>query len=693
MPNFILEIGSEEIPARFLQNEESELASALSSALDASGLSFESLKTMSTPRRLAIYVKNLAPFQKTSEEIITGPPAKIAYDENGNPTKPTLGFAKTNGVELSEIFRMTTPRGEYVACKKKTGGKSASEILREILPATVASISFPKSMRWGANETAYARPVKWLLALLDDSPIDFEYAGVRSGNITRGHRVLGAGPWTVPSADAWERTVKEAASVIPDSRERREIIVKGGESQAADADGKIIWNEELLDEAAGLCEYPRPLLGSFDPAYLAIPEVVLLTSMQTHQKSFGVRGPDGKLLPHFLTVLNIEPTDIELARKGWEKVLKARLEDAKFFWELDSSVPIERWLEKLAKVIFIGPLGSMADKSRRLEKLCAFIANRLDPPANAELAARAGALAKADLVSGMVGEFDTLQGIMGGIYAKNAGVNPLVADAISEQYLPAGPDSPLPASLLGAILSVADKADTLAGCFILGRVPTGAADPNGLRRCCLGIIRIFLADNINLSIKTLFREAISLYGDIKKDKADKEILAGLEAFFSGRLRHYFINKGYDTLFVDSVLTRGSDDLPDCQARLDALAAFARTENFENSIRVLKRVENIARKETAPENSGWNRSTLVEDAEIALADTLDETLPRLDALLNSRDYPKALAELENLRAPLDLFFEKVMVLCEDEKLRANRLALLKSIEERYDKIARFSGLQI
>ena len=693
MPNFILEIGSEEIPARFLRNEERDLSTTLSSALEEAGLSFDSIETMSTPRRLAIYVKNLAPFQKTSEEIVTGPPAKIAFDENGNPTKPALAFAKTNGVDPSELTRITTQRGEYVACRKTTGGKAASEILEEILPAAIASLSFPKSMRWGGNETSYARPIKWLLAMLDDRLINIEYAGVKSGNKTGGHRVLGAGPHIVPSADEWESAVKEAGRVIPDSRERREIIVKGGDSQAAEVGGKINWNEELLDEAAGLCEYPRPLLGSFDPAYLAIPEEVLLTSMQTHQKSFGTRGQDGKLLPYFLTILNLEPTDPELVRKGWEKVLKARLEDARFFWELDSATPIDRWLEKLEKVIFIGPLGSMADKSRRLEKLCAFIADRLDPPANADLAAKAGALAKADLVSGMVGEFDTLQGIMGGIYAKNAGVNPQVADAIAEQYLPSGPDSPLPSTTLGSILSVADKADTLAGCFILGRVPTGAADPNGLRRCCLGIIRIFLGNNINLSIKKLFGEALALYGDIKKDKSDEEILASLEAFFKARLRHYFINKGYDTLFVDAVLARGCDDLPDYRARLEALSAFARSENFENSVRVLKRVENIARKEVATRNSGWERTALVEDAEIALADKLDDILPRLDALLNSRDYSSALGELENLRAPLDLFFEKVMVLCEDEKVRANRLALLKSIEERYDKIARFSGLQI
>ncbi|MDE5833755.1 MAG: glycine--tRNA ligase subunit beta, partial [Desulfovibrio sp.] len=663
MSNFILEIGSEEIPARFLKNEEKDLARILTGALTQAGLNFESITTMASPRRLVAYVTNLDPVQQSSKEIVAGPPAKIAYDNSGSPTNALLGFAKTHGMDPSDIVRIKTPKGEYIACEKISGGKPAAEILANILPTAIAAIRFPKSMRWGAGETAYARPIHWILALLDDQVIDFEFAGVRSGRETRGHRVHGPGPFPVEGADAWEKIIRTNGRVIPSGSERRDIIVSEGDKLAKSVDGEIIWNDDLLDETSGLAEYPRPMLGAFDPAYLDIPEEVLLTSMQTHQKSFGVRGKDGKLLPYFLTILNLEPANRELVKKGWEKVLKARLEDARFFWELDRVAPLDLWREKLEKVIFIGPLGSMAEKSRRLEELCGWIADNMSIQPNPEHARQAGALAKADLVSGMVGEFDSLQGVMGGIYARKAGLNDYVADAIAEQYLPAGPDSPLPKSIYGSILSVADKADTLAGCFILGKIPTGMADPNGLRRCCLGIIRIFLNDNIDIPVKSLFREAIDLYGDKTGDKNKASILASLEDFFLGRLRHYFINNGYNTLIVDAVLARGFHNLPDCRSRLDALSAFSRSENYEDSIRVIKRVENIVKNENIVSLPVWSRKLLAEDAEKNLVAKLDWILPRVDNFLEDKNYAGALAELENLREPMEGFFDKVMVLCE------------------------------
>ena len=694
MATFVLEIGSEELPSRFLAPEEGELASRFSGALDEAGLEHGALRVMSTPRRAVVIVENLNPVQVEREEVVSGPPVRVAYDAEGKPTKALEGFARTNACSLDDIFRVETDKGEYVAVRKRTGGAAAVDLLAQICPSIITALSFQKRMHWGAYSMAYARPLRWVLALLDDAVVPFTVGPMTSGRETCGHRIHGPGPFAVPHADEFLATLAGPCAITIDPAQRRSVIIDGGNAQAAAAGGKVLWKDSLLDEVQGLAEHPVPLLADFDPAYLEVPREVLLTSMESHQKSFGIEGANGELLPHFLTVLNITPEDMGVVKRGWERVLRARLEDARFFWQADLRDTFDHWLQKLDSVIFIGGLGSMGDKTRRLEALCRWLAESCAPKL-ADAAARAGRLSKADLVSGLVGEFDTLQGIMGGIYAGRKGESSAVADALGEQYLPAGPDSPLPKSLAGALLSMADKADTLAGCFGLGMIPTGAADPNGLRRCALGIIRIMLEFGLTVDVRQFFAKAQQLYGDRQWKLAPQDALDKLMEFFAARLRNYFMSQGQDTLLVDAALGAGAEDVKDCGARLAALAAFSQHADYEAAVQTFKRVANILRKQGQTEDLAdhWDPALLREDAEKALAVTLEEMLPRLDALWAAHDHAAALACLSDVRPAVDAFFAGVMVMCDEADLRRNRLSMLHGLGARFARLADFSALQM
>lgn len=694
MATFVLEIGSEELPSRFLAPEEGELASRFSGALDEAGLEYGALRVMSTPRRAVVIVENLNPVQVEREEVVSGPPVRVAYDAEGKPTKALEGFVRTNACALEDVFRVETDKGEYVAVRKRTGGAPAAGLLADICPSVITALSFQKRMRWGAYSLAYARPLRWILALLDDEVVPFSVGPMTSGRETCGHRIHGVGPFAVAHANEFLATLAGPCAITIDPAQRRNVIIEGGNAQAAAAGGKVLWKDSLLDEVQGLAEHPVPLLADFDPAYLEVPREVLLTSMESHQKSFGIEGANGELLPHFLTVLNLTPEDMGVVKRGWERVLRARLEDARFFWQADLRDTFDHWLQKLDTVIFIGGLGSMGDKTRRLEALCRWLAESCAPEL-ADDAARAGRLSKADLVSGLVGEFDTLQGIMGGIYAGRKGESKAVAEALGEQYLPAGPDSPLPKSLAGALLSMADKADTLAGCFGLGMIPTGAADPNGLRRCALGIIRIMLDFGLAVDVRQFFAKAQQLYGDRQWKLAPHDALDKLMEFFAARLRNYFMSQGQDTLLVDAALGAGAEDVKDCGARLAALAAFSQTADYEPAVQTFKRVANILRKQGQAEelSDHWDPALLREDAEKALASTLEEMLPRLDALWAAHDHAAALACLSAVRPAVDAFFAGVMVMCDDADLRRNRLSMLRGLGSRFARLADFSALQM
>ncbi len=702
MATFLLEIGTEELPASFLAGNEQELRTRFEAGLKGAGLGYGDISVFSTPRRATVCVKNLDEIQPVKEEIIMGPPARIAYDANGQPSKAAEGFARTNGVEISALETVSTGKGDYLAARVKRGGASTADVLKELCPAVITSLPFAKRMRWGSGTFAFARPIRWIMALLDERVVNFEIGGVSSGRQTFGHREHGPGPFTLAAPSDYA-AVMEKAGVTPSAADRRAAIITEGNRLAASANGFIIWKESLLDEVQGLCEHPVPLLGDIDPRYLEVPREVLLTSMETHQKSFGVQDENGILLPHFLTVLNMTPPDRELVKKGWERVLRARLEDARFFWRQDLADSFDDWIYKLDFVIFLAPLGSMGEKTRRISELCRWLATNAkyaDKQASdlgipSDEAARAGLLSKADLVSSMVGEFDTLQGIMGGIYAYKKGESASVANALPEQYLPAGPDSPVPSTELGALLSIADKADTLVGCFGLGMIPTGTADPYALRRAALGIARIMIERNLLLDLNALFTQARALYGERKWKLNPEQSQAKLREFFSARVKNLFLTQGHNTLFVEAVTNINAEQVWLTGQRLAALERFGKSQGFAEAVQTFKRVTNIIRKQGDSEKltGKYVQNLLEDDAEKALASRLDTVFAKQGSLNSSAEFSALLETLSQLRPYVEAFFEHVMVMCDNADVCRNRLNLLKSITLRLNEVADFSALQL
>lgn len=693
MSHFVLEIGVEEMPARFLPLLDRELRERFETLLGEAGLGFGAVATFSTPRRLVVDITGLADVQKTEEIVVSGPPVRIALDADGKPTKAGLGFAKSQNVEFDQVYVEKTDKGEYLALKKTVGGRPAADILAEACAAVLPSLNFPKKMQWIGKDCTFGRPVRWLLAMIDGRAVPFGFAGLTAGCETRGHRVMGPGPFAVPHADDYARILLEQGRVILDAADRKAAIRADGDRLAAEAGGTVEWSESLLDQVANLVETPRAMLGGFHEKFLELPAEVLLTSMETHQKSFGLCGRDGKLLPYFLTAANIESREPALVRKGWERVLRARLEDARFFWEADCAATFEQWLDKLDKVIFIGPLGTMGDKTRRLGKLASSIASRIAPGLSADMA-RAGRLSKADLVSEMVYEFDDLQGKMGGIYARMKGEGETVAQALYEQYLPAGQDSPLPGSMAGVILSLADKLDNLAGCFGLGMMPTGAADPYALRRNALGVCRIVLEKGLTLDLAELLREAQAGYVNVEWKLMPEEALDKLMDFFGQRLRAYWNAQGVPTLVLEAAMAPGFTDIFETWRRVEALADFSREADFEASVLTFKRAANIIRKQAGQELSGEIRESLLEgDAEKAFWAALQDVEPEWARLAEAGDYPKMLALLGVLRPVVDAFFDGVMVMCDDAALRTNRLNLLQRLVSTLGRVADFGKFQV
>lgn len=704
MPAFVLEIGTEEIPARFLAAAEKELADRLSAAIGEFGLPFSRLDYCSTPRRLAVYIGQVDESAVTREELITGPPLKAAFDVGGRPTRAAEGFAKTQGVDLDDLFTLETAKGPYLAIKKIVGGRSAPDILAEVCPAVISGLPFQKRMRWGDGDIAFARPIRWILALLADSVVPFSLGGLQSDRLTYGHRVHGPGPFALQEAADYFSVMENSCKVMVRSAARRRTIKDSGNLLAQERQGRILWKESLLDEVQGLCEHPVPVLGSFDPDFLKVPREVLLTSMENHQKSFGLEGEQGALLPYFLTVLNIVPEDSALVKKGWERVLRARLEDARFFWNSDlARASFDAWFASLETVIFLAPLGNMGDKARRIERLCGWLADtvRCNVPDRAltkEEAMRAGRLSKGDLVSEMVKEFDTLQGVMGGIYALRFGEGLRVSEGIREQYLPAGPDSPVPSSLCGAFVSIADKADTLAGCFGLGMIPTGAADPYALRRACLGIARIAQEKGLRFNVAELFAAAMQGYGDKEWKILPEQALPRLNEFFTLRLKNHFIAGGAETLLAEAVLQAGVNDVWGASARLEALVAFSHTNDFAQNVLTFKRAANIIRKqgqdESRPPLTGkYIPALFSDDAEKALAAEIERIAPVFSELWEADLFAELFSLLRDLRPFVDVFFEQVMVMCDDEAVCQNRLNLLQALVNLPGCLADFSALQI
>ncbi len=695
MSDFVLEIGFEEMPARFLASLTRELKENFEACLRREMIGFRSVEAYSTPRRICVYVPAMNPAQDSRQELVTGPPASIAFDQDKNLTKAGLGFARSQQVEAGDLFRHPTEKGEYLAAKKTLGGKPAMDVLPGICSEVIKGLIFPKKMRW-ADSFTFGRPVRWILAMLGEQTVPFSISDVQSGALTLGHRVLGPGPFKLTTAGEYFQTVEEKGWVVLNPEKRMEIIRSRTSILAREKGGDIVENEKLVHETANLVEFPNPVLGRFDEKYLALPREVLLTSMETHQKSFGVAGSDNNLMPYFLTVINNDPGDINLVRKGWERVLKARLEDAMFFWNSDRSVSIEARQEKLDRVVFLAPLGSMGDKARRLDEIAGFICDELGMK-NKKHIRQAALTCKSDLVSEMVGEFADLQGIMGGIYAQAAGYDKDVARAIYEHYLPLGPESLLPETSAGAVVSMADKADNLTGCFGLNMVPTGAADPYALRRQAIGIIRIILEHKLDLDLEKLFGFCRNAYSGVKWKQDPGESLETIIQFISSRLRAYWQGAGHDGKIVEAVIRAGCNNILATEKRLSALVKFSEKPDFEPAVLTFKRIDNIIRKQGMESGvellEKYDPRLLKDDYESRLASQIDEVLAGWEGQWANGDFDALFDRLHGLRPIVDDFFDHVMVMCDDQELRQNRLNMLNVLSKKLGTLADFSALQV
>ncbi|MFZ5453499.1 MAG: glycine--tRNA ligase subunit beta [Thermodesulfobacteriota bacterium] len=681
----LLEIGTEEIPARFIPPALAEMAASFQKLLEQERIASGEVSTWGTPRRLTLVARDLAEAQSEASTEIIGPPKAKAFDAAGKPTQAALGFAKNQGVAVSDLIEVDTPRGVYLAVSKRTAGRPTKERLLELLPAYILGLSFPKSMRWGAESITFARPIHWILARLGGEVMTFVVGDVSSGGFTRGHRFLAPQDVEVKDAAAYVAALKKA-QVIVDPGARREHLEIELAQAAAQVGGEVVPNPGLLEENSFLVEYPSVVCGNFEEKFLALPDEVLITSMREHQRYFSLRGKDGQLLPHFIAVNNTLTRNPEVVRQGHERVLRARLSDAMFFYQEDSKTPLEQRVAALKGVVFHSLLGTSYEKMERFRELAAYLARNLAPDLE-ELVRRAAYLCKADIVTEMVGEFPSLQGVMGRQYARLSGEPPAVAEAVFTHYLPRHAGDLLPPDLTGALVGMADRLDTICGCFGVGLIPTGAADPYGLRRHALAIIHILRDQGLHLNLPEAVWAALDLLKG-KISRTPEETALEVLDFFMTRLQHLLISEGYNNETVAAVLAAGGGDVVDAADKAKALEEVRQSPDFPALAVAFKRVINIARGAEAGEVS----ALLFEDpAEKQLYEltTLMET--EVAAAAAKRDYPGVCRALAKLKGPVDLFFDQVLVMAEDENLRRNRLALLVRISNTFLQMADFSRI--
>ncbi len=684
--DLLLEVGTEEIPAAFLPEALTALRENTATGLAAQRIAFQTLRTLGTPRRLTLIARGVAVSQE--ERIVTkiGPAKSLAFDSAGNPTASALGFAKGQGIEVSGLKIIQTEKGEYVCAEKKEKSEPTLTLLARMLPEIILSLPFRKSMRWHDFELRFARPIHWVLALFGDEVVPFQLGAVVSGNITYGHRFLAPQPIMVTGIASYCEGLKNAF-VLVDPDERRETLVKQIQEIAAAAGGVPDKDDALIEEVIYLTEYCAPLLCHFEKDFLHLPREVLVTTMKKHQKYFPVLDLQGNPLPYFIAVNNTQVKEPRLSAQGHERVLRARLSDARFFYTEDQKKSLDAMTNRLKEVIFQAQLGTSYEKVCRFTQLSLFITEKYFSPALKCRVERAAYLCKADLVSEMVGEFPELQGIMGREYARIAGEDPEVAEAIFEHYLPRFAEDRIPASDIGAIVGIADKLDTIVGCFGIGLVPSGTADPYGLRRQCLGIINIILGRHYHMSLPVLIDKSIDLLKDTVTRPAPAIIQEVLN-FFAGRLVNLLVSQGHPADVVDAVIACGIDDITDMVKRITALQQFKQAPDFEPLAVAFKRVVNILSGSAA---GSVDTSLFQHPAEIALYEKYAALSRNVMALMDGKEYLAALRCIATLRPEVDAFFDGVMVMVEDAALRNNRLAVLHEIASLFKNFADFTRL--
>ena len=664
--DLLFEIGAEEIPAGFMPNILGQLKQLAETKLNDAHLPFESIETYGTPRRLALIVKGIADASAEISERHKGPSASIAYDADGNATKAAIGFARGKGLDVADLV----VEDGYIYAETKTAGVPAKNIVTEMLPQLITGLNFPKSMHWGDLDAKFVRPVRWLVALLDEEVIPVEFATVQSGNVSRGHRFLGADEITIKNAASYVDTLKENF-VMVDQDARRELISKQLHDMAASKNASIVWDDDLLEEINYLVEWPTALCGGFEESYLALPDAAIITPMKDHQRYFPLVGQDGKLLPMFLTVRNGSDHSIEVVQAGNERVLRARLDDAKFFFNEDRKKPLIDRQDGLTKIVFQEGLGNLADKTERLLKLGRVFGEECGLHEDAAVVLeRATELAKTDLTTGMVTEFTELQGVMGKEYALLDGESPEVAEAIFEQYLPRFAGDVLPQTEAGKVLSIIDKVDNIVATFSRGLIPTGSQDPYALRRQTIGILNILLGSEWNISLRPIFKASMELL-NVAADKQE-ELLNQVEEFFTLRLKNIFLDREVPHHVIDLLLSNNELSVADAEGLVNALLANRIDENVE-LVQAYTRMYNLVKD---VEYTGVNSDLLKEDAEKALFEAASKASKVSLAAWEAGDYAAVVAVPATLVPTINQFFEDVMVMDKDEAIKANRLQLLR-----------------
>jgi glycyl-tRNA synthetase beta chain len=710
MSDFLLEIGVEEIPARMIDAARDELARRTKDLLTRERLAENpAIESFSTPRRIAVLARSVATQQPDVQEQLTGPSFKVAF-KDGVPTPAAEAFARKAGVPVAALEKISNAKGEYVAATILQKGRAAGEILAELLPKEIAGIYWAKSMYWrGKTAERFVRPLRWMVSLLDGQVVTVEFGGITAGHTSEGHRILSTGAIEISQPADYAAALAKSF-VTATSAEREHRIRKALDAATRTVPGTR-WREDksLLDTVVNLTECPSVILGSFDPEFLTLPAEVLVTVMRDHQKYFALEDADGKLSPHFLAVLNTDSDPDGLIRHGNERVLRARFNDARFFWNADQKISLRDRVEMLKSVTFQKDLGSYFDKTMRVQKLGSLISALLEDAGvtiRPGVVHKAALLCKADLTTDLVKEFTELQGIIGGLYAKVQDLDPhlhpptaeAIGDAIYHHYQPESMDDPVPPTAEGAVLAIADKTDTIAGMFALGFQPTGSKDPLALRRAANGIVKIIAEHKLPLSLSKLFSDArIEYTGSEAEKRFDSKIdyTAATTDFLRERLEFYLKDaRSFSYDVVNAVLAAGSDDIVDAIARAEALTQVRGSEDFASISVAFKRTKNIlrqaheTRKAIAP---ALKANVLTDDAEKALAVTLPEVAAKVHQLREQKNYTAALAEISRLRQPIDLFFDKVMVMVDDEQVRANRLALLQTLLAEFSTIADFSEI--
>ncbi len=688
MNPLLLEIGTEEIPAGYIQPALNALASNLTNRLAQARVGHGSIQTFGTPRRLVVRIDDVAVRQSAVTEEVLGPPERIAFDEQGQPTVPALKFSEKVGLPVKRLKVTETEKGRYLSATISDKGVATKTVLKALLPEIILATPFPKTMRWSSLDIAFARPIQSILALLGDAVVSFVLEEkIKSGRFAWGHMFMQHQKIRIEHADDYEARLEEA-HVVVDINKRREMVRREVDAAAKAMGGSVLPDEELLEIVTNLVEIPIATGGRFDNVFLELPREILITSMREHQKYFAVVDDNGKLMPCFVAVNNTRIKDLALVARGHERVLRARLSDAQFFYRADLQDKMDDWRERLKGVLFQAKLGSMHAKVERVEKLGAHLTQG-EPQDVQAMVQRAAQLCKADLVSQVVGEFAKLQGIMGRVYAGVANEKGDIPAAIEEHYRPTHSGGELPRTRTGVLLAIADKLDTICGCFSVGLIPTGASDPYALRRQGIGIVQIMLQHGLDNSLKDAISAGLEAF-DIEPGASVAE---QIYAFIQNRVTRMLVDEGYDKDVVAAVASVSIDNLPDVWKRTAALQTLKGAEDFEPLAAGFKRVVNILRKTEVAADVAPDPARFVEAAEKVLYGAYSETKENVGELLCNGNLEKALRVIATLRQPVDRFFEDVMVMTDDQPLRENRLALLNAIAGLFNRMADFSKIAV